>query len=243
MAHPDQLQFVGFVSRFAPQHFARSRVLEIGSLDINGSVRMFFLEPARYVGIDVADGPGVDRVCLGHEFHEDPGGWDAVLSCESFEHNPHYRETFANMIRLARPGALVLFTCATSGRPEHGTSRTSPEASPLTVERGWTYYRNLSQSDFPQAELEEAFDEYAFFRNLRSADLYFAGLKRGAGERDRTAFGDMRTLLTAYYRAGNRRPRYLLQQATLVILERLGPIGVLVHGLRRRLRKQAPSSR
>lgn len=83
MAHPDQLQFVGFVSRFMPRHFARSRVLEIGSLDINGSVRMFFPEPARYVGIDVAEGPGVDRVGLGHEFHEDEGRWDAVLSCES----------------------------------------------------------------------------------------------------------------------------------------------------------------
>jgi len=241
MAHPDQLQFVGFVSWFMPRHFARSRVLEIGSLDIRGSVRMFFAEPARYVGIDLAAGPGVDRVCLGHEFHEDEGRWDAVLSCESFEHNPHYRETFTNMIRLARPGALVLFTCAAVGRPEHGTSRTSPEASPLTVERGWTYYRNLSQRDFPQAELKEAFDEHAFFRNFRYADLYFAGLKRGASERDRAAFGDMRILLTAYYRAGNRRPQYLLQQATLVILERLGPIGILVNSLRRRLlRKSTP---
>jgi SAM-dependent methyltransferase len=237
MAHPDQLQFVGFVSRFAPQHFTRSRVLEIGSLDINGSVRMFFPEPARYVGIDVADGPGVDRVCLGHEFHDDEGRWDAVLSCESFEHNPHYRETFANMIRLARPGALVLFTCAAVGRPEHGTSRTSPEASPLTVERGWEYYRNLSQGDFPADEISTAFGKHAFFRNFRSADLYFVGLRRGASGPDESAFDEMNAFLTDYYRKANCQPRYLLQQAVLVALERLGPIGFQLHALRRRLLK------
>lgn len=237
MAHPDQLQFVGFVARFLPRHFARTRVLEIGSLDINGSVRRFFPEPVRYVGIDVADGPGVDRVGLGHEFHEDEGRWDAVLSCESFEHNPHYRETFANMIRLARPGALVLFTCAATGRPEHGTSRTSPEASPLTVERGWEYYRNLSQGDFAAAEITGAFDAHAFFRNFRSADLYFAGLTRGASRDDHATFDDMNAFLTDYYRRANRQPRYLLQQGVLVALERLGPIGFRLHALRRRLRK------
>jgi SAM-dependent methyltransferase len=237
MAHPDQLQFVGSVARFLPGHFAGTRVLEIGSLDINGSVRAFFPKPARYVGIDVAAGPGVDRVCLGHEFHDDEGRWDAVLSCESFEHNPHYRETFTNMIRLARPGALVLFTCAAPGRPEHGTSRTTPEASPLTVEQGWDYYRNLSRSDFAQPEIDAAFDRYAFFRNLRTADLYFAALKRGASAGDRTAFDEMNAFLMAHYRRANRRPRYLLQQAVLVALERLGPVGFRVHVLRRRLRK------
>jgi SAM-dependent methyltransferase len=237
MAHPDQLQFVGFVARFLPGHFTRARALEIGSLDINGSVRTFFPDPARYVGIDVAAGPGVDRVCLGHEFHDEEGGWDAVLSCESFEHNPHYRETFANMIRLARPGALVLFTCAAPGRPEHGTSRTSPEASPLTVAQGWDYYRNLSRSDFSQPEIDAAFDRYAFFRNLRTADLYFAGLKRGASAPDQAAFDDMNAFLTGHYRRMNRKPRYLLQQAVLIALERLGPVGFRVHALRRRLRK------
>ena len=237
MEHPDQLEFVGFVSRFMPRYFAHSRVLEIGSLDINGSVRMFFLEPARYVGIDVAEGPGVDRVCLGHEFRGDEGSWDAVLSCESFEHNPLYRETFTNMIRLARPGALVLFTCAAVGRPEHGTSRTSPEASPLTIELGWEYYRNLSQGDFSADEIAGAFDAHAFFRNFRSADLYFVGLTRGASRDDYAAFNDMDAFLTDHYRRANRQPRYLLQQAALVALERLGPIGFQLHALRRRLRK------
>jgi SAM-dependent methyltransferase len=237
MAHPDQLEFVGFVARFLPRYFAGTRVLEIGSLDVNGSVRGFFPQPARYVGIDVAAGPGVDRVCLGHEFHEDEGRWDAVLSCESFEHNPHYRETFANMISLARPGALVLFTCAAPGRPEHGTSRTSPEASPLTVAQGWDYYKNLSRSDFSRPEIDAAFDRYAFFRNLRTADLYFVGLKPGASREDQAAFDAMQTFLADHYRKVNRQPRYLLQQAVLVALERLGPVGFGLHALRRRLLK------
>lgn len=141
------------------------------------------------------------------------------------------------MIRLARPGALVLFTCAAIGRPEHGTSRTSPEASPLNIERGWEYYRNLSQGDFPAADIAGAFDEHAFFRNLRSADLYFVGLTPGASREDRAAFDEMNAFLTDYYRKANRQPRYLLQQAVLFVLEKLGPIGFHLHALRRRLLK------
>jgi hypothetical protein len=70
------------------------------------------------------------------------------VSTECFEHNPFYLETLVNMIRLTRKGGAVLFTCASRGRGEHGTARTSPDASPGTQTRGWNYYRNLVESDF-----------------------------------------------------------------------------------------------
>ena len=38
------------------------KVLEIGSLDINGSVRPLFEDAEYYLGIDMQEGPGVDLV-------------------------------------------------------------------------------------------------------------------------------------------------------------------------------------
>ena len=42
MSHASQLKFVELVFLAFPEHFTGSRVLEVGSLDINGSVRKFF---------------------------------------------------------------------------------------------------------------------------------------------------------------------------------------------------------
>jgi SAM-dependent methyltransferase len=236
MAHAGQLNFVEKVATFFPAHFTGSRVVEIGSLDINGSVRKLFPTPARYVGVDLEPGPGVDVTCLGHEFSTDSGTWDTVLSCESFEHNPHFRETFVNMARLARPGGLVLFTCATSGRPEHGTERSSPGSSPFTVQRGWEYYRNVAEKDFDPAVLDRLFECRAFFVSFRSADLYFVGLTRGAAPESREVFDTLRSSLFDYYRRLNRKPRYVLQQGILILLERLGPVGRAAMALRRSMR-------
>src|SRR5690606_19424692 len=105
--------------------FRGTRVLEVGSLDLNGSVRSNF-SGCDYLGIDVAAGPGVDLVCQGQDYDAPDGSFDVVTSCEAMEHNPYWRETFANMLRLCRPGGLILMTCATTGRGEHGTTRKHP---------------------------------------------------------------------------------------------------------------------
>jgi hypothetical protein len=73
-------------------------------------------------------------------------------------------------------GNLVVFTCATEGRPEHGTTRTTPADSPFTLE--WDYYRNLTEQDFRVLDLDRIFREYGFSVNENSKDLYFWGFKR-----------------------------------------------------------------
>jgi hypothetical protein len=64
MAHPEQQAFFGQLQRLYPQFFERVRVGEVGSLNINGSVRGFFSE-CDYTGFDVGPGPGVDQVVQG----------------------------------------------------------------------------------------------------------------------------------------------------------------------------------
>ena len=105
--------------------------------------------------------------------------FDVSLSCECFEHNPYWVETWSNMLRMTRPGGLVLMSCATTGRREHGTTRSAPESSPFTVEQGWNHYRNLTEADFKRSfELRRWFSDHEFVVSAESYDLYFVGILR-----------------------------------------------------------------
>ena len=103
------------------------------------------------------------------------------MSCSSecFEHNPYWLETFLNMIRVTKPNGMVFFTCATDGRPEHGTTRTDLYSSPLTVEKGWEYYMNLNEKHFTNfIDFDKLFVTYSFAVNGAICDLYFFGIKK-----------------------------------------------------------------
>jgi hypothetical protein len=75
---------------------------------------------------------------------------------------------------------LFLFSCATTGRPEHGTRRTSPQDSPFTSQIENDYYMNLTEADVRTAiDVDKYFSEYEFFaRDVHPNDLYFWGVKK-----------------------------------------------------------------
>jgi SAM-dependent methyltransferase len=183
MSHPEQFAFFGAVAESNPLLIERSRIIEIGSYDVNGSVRALFGTCSEYVGVDLDEGPGVDLVAFGHEVDHQDGTYDLSLSGECFEHDPHWVSTFSNMVRMTRPGGLVVFTCASRGRPEHGTTGTGTQESPGTQAVGLDYYRNLEERDFRAAlPLDDFFSDYRFWYMPTSFDLYFAGVRKGAGE-------------------------------------------------------------
>ena len=130
------------MARAAALHPASGPLLEIGSLDVNGTVRDLFPGASPYVGIDLAPGPGVDVVASGHDFGPDEA-FATVVSTECLEHDPGWHETLATAVRVLRPGGALILTCATVGRHEHGTARTSPAMSPSTND----HYRNLTARD------------------------------------------------------------------------------------------------
>jgi SAM-dependent methyltransferase len=176
MAHLEQKVYIKSIKDKFPHYFNNNKVLEVGSLNINGSIREFF-DNCRYIGLDVSSGNGVDVICGGQNYNAPDNSYDVVCSAECFEHNPYWLETFQNMIRLCKNDGLVLFTCATEGRPEHGTTRTTPQDSPLTVGIGWDYYQNLTENDFiDNLDFNSYFKDYSFEVNQESHDLYFWGI-------------------------------------------------------------------
>jgi hypothetical protein len=171
MAHRQQRTWFSKIKTAHPEWFDGVQVLEVGSLNINGTVRDFY-NATRYVGVDIGPGPGVDVVSGGEKLDYPDNSFDIAVSAECFEHNPEWVATFANMHRMAN--TAVLITCASDGRPEHGTSRTDRGSSPHTGD----YYRNLNQQDFEQEfDLNKMFSEHVFEYNPESQDLYFYGVK------------------------------------------------------------------
>ena len=181
--HPQQRSFCERVKNILPEYFINKKVLDVGSLDVNGNNRYLF-ENCDYTGIDVSIGPNVDFASRGHEWVKPSGiPYDTIISTECFEHDMFYEKTLKNIsYYLLTPGGLFLFTCATDGRPEHGTLRTTPQDSPLTTILGneWSnYYKNLNQIDIENSiDLNYYFKDYKFEIGEETKDLYFWGIKK-----------------------------------------------------------------
>jgi len=183
VAHDEQRRFFALVSDYLLLKLEHTSILEVGSLDINGSLREF-ATGCRYVGIDVGPGPGVDVVCAGQDF--DPGDerFDVVWSAECMEHNPYWAATIENMVRLLRPGGLFVLSCASPGRAAHGLASQEAWASPLTVAAGWDYYRNLSFRDVHRTGALAGLSPVRHWVIRSHHDLYIVGRKDPTAEDD-----------------------------------------------------------
>ena len=81
--HTSVMEFVGRAVQERELHHAT--VLDVGSLDVNGSARPLFSGP--YYGIDIQDGPGVDEVANIHDCGPLVAEYDVIVCCEMLEHD------------------------------------------------------------------------------------------------------------------------------------------------------------
>jgi autotransporter strand-loop-strand O-heptosyltransferase len=185
MAHREQKDFCLKVKEKFADFFRNKKVLDIGSLDINGNNKDLF-ENCNYLGLDVGEGKNVDVVSVGHLFDGPDKYYDTIISTEVFEHDMFYEDTIKNIMRMLKPGGLFLFTCAAPGRPEHGTRRCGEECAPLLIQisESWAdYYKNLEESHIRKIEnFNQTFPDCYFEVNndcYIPSDLYFYGIKGG----------------------------------------------------------------
>ena len=97
---------------------APTSILEVGSLDVNGSPRTVWPECPRYIGVDLEKGAGVDHVVDAHNLVL-PYQFDLALCCEMLEHDANPLATVDCCRRHLAPGGLFVVTSPANGFPEH----------------------------------------------------------------------------------------------------------------------------
>lgn len=169
MSHQAQRDFCQLVKRQYSAHFHGVKVLDVGSLDINGNNRYLFDKYSTYHGCDIVAGKNVDIVAPCWDLPDSMKDFSVVISTEMLEHDVYWFRSVETMGRLVAPGGLLILTWATPGRKIHNT----PPGG---------YYWNLSieqvvsaldqrEWDFISTTMDEGHhDGYLVARKRREAD-------------------------------------------------------------------------
>ena len=81
------------------------RIADVGSYDVNGSLRSVFAE-YEYVGLDVVPGPNVDIV-LPDPYDWPIGQFDVVVTANTAEHVRRVWDWARSLASILRPGGLL----------------------------------------------------------------------------------------------------------------------------------------
>ncbi len=100
------------------KHYLEGRVLEIGSLNVNGAAREII--PIA-VGVDIRKGQGVDLVASVTELpsYFPNGSFDACVSTETLEHVEDWRGFVRTTWDMVKDGGYLVMTMASMSKGRH----------------------------------------------------------------------------------------------------------------------------
>ena len=115
--HPSVMEWVAAKVQQYGLATPAARVLEVGSRNVNGSVRPLFQGVAAYTGVDFIAGPDVDVVLDSHELTSnfDENSFDVVVSTETLEHDNEFWTSMAMMGQVLKPEGYLLVTARGNG--------------------------------------------------------------------------------------------------------------------------------
>ncbi|MHB1871887.1 MAG: methyltransferase domain-containing protein [Steroidobacteraceae bacterium] len=128
-------------------------ILDVGSLDVNGTLRAVAPPGCHYVGADLEPGAGVDVVLsTPHTLPFESETFDAVVSTSCFEHDRLFWLTFLECVRVLKKGGYMYLNAPSNGvyhRYPVDCWRFYPDAGLALAE--WAVHQGL------QAQVAESF--------------------------------------------------------------------------------------
>jgi SAM-dependent methyltransferase len=114
--HKTALDHAGaFFTTYGPA-FERPVIVEIGSADVNGSLRSVAPGACQYVGLDFAPGPGVDIVLTDpYRYPLETASADMVVTSSCFEHAEFFWLSFLEILRILKPEGVVYLNVPSNG--------------------------------------------------------------------------------------------------------------------------------
>lgn len=99
--------------------FKPGTMLDVGSYNVNGALKSII--PVT-LGVDMRDGPGVNRVCDASKLEETFGveSFDNVVSANTLEHCKDWKEMLRNMHSVCRTGGVIAICTCGKNKGRHG---------------------------------------------------------------------------------------------------------------------------
>jgi SAM-dependent methyltransferase len=172
--HPEATEFVvKAIQNCGPF----KRVLEVGSRDVNGSIKQHFLDHGTqfYWGVDLEEGPNVDQVMDfgGDPYVMLPGTFDAIVCVNVLEHTPKGADItnaahwYLNDLNLppdqGKPGGYFIMSAAYNW-PAHG-------AFDGGMVREGEWYRNVTEEEVDSWLKNAGFTDYQISLDAMMRDV------------------------------------------------------------------------
>lgn len=156
------------------------QIAELGSQDIQGSMRSIKPPTSNYIGYDFVEGPGVDIILTDNvKLPIEDDSVDIVVSSSCFEHAPLFWLNFNEIMRILKPTGLFYMQAPSNGafhRYPVDCWRFYPDSGPALANWG-------KMSGFPNCEMLESFTgepdndiwkDYVavFIKDVNHKDLY-----------------------------------------------------------------------
>ena len=91
-------------------------VLDIGSQDVNGSLKKICPKNFKYIGLDFEEAKGVDIVLQDpYNFPFDDKSIDIIVSSSCFEHSEMFWLTFLEILRILKPNGIFYLNAPSDG--------------------------------------------------------------------------------------------------------------------------------
>jgi SAM-dependent methyltransferase len=114
--HPEAMNHGEIFFKTYSKNFENLTIVEIGSKNVNGSIKEFAPSSSKYIGLDFDDGNDVDIVITDpYNLPVEDNTADIVVTSSCFEHSQFFWLSFLEALRITKPSGIIYINAPSGG--------------------------------------------------------------------------------------------------------------------------------